>query len=137
MVIFIQMKKSDEDKLHTLKEIENDRKLTIDLHKKEIRVKRIKEKLDFYSPLVGRCLRFDVDEMGPADWLDEITTQNQVNGKYELYADEATKTAFRLYFSGVMRGSGEWNSMRTSIKESIISDFNRLADEYQSYYEKD
>ncbi|HEX9915977.1 MAG TPA: hypothetical protein VGB32_13765 [Candidatus Bathyarchaeia archaeon] len=134
MLLFIQMRKADIDRIQTLKEIEKDRKLSHDLHTLDVRVNRIKEQLDFYAPLVARCHRFDYDSSNPRDWLNEITVQYHVLEKYELYADERTQDALRLYFSEINRDSESWISIRDKIKQVILDDFDSLKTDYQNLY---
>lgn len=45
---------------------------------------------------------------------------------------QPTKDAFRVFFSGDMRGTSRWDKMRDQVKEAVQSDFSSLAQEYQN-----
>lgn len=130
LLLFLQMSQSDKDRQQTLEELEKDRKLTIQVQQKEMKLARIKEQLEFYSPLVGRCLRFDYDSTPPTEWLNEVTQQCNTLALYQLYAEPETKEILRQYFSGEHRGSDKWYEFRESIRQAILRDYNMLTMEY-------
>ena len=52
-----------------------------------------------------------------------------------LYFDpEVHMDAFRQYFSGELRGSGNWKDIREQTKEAILSDYAVLITEFETLH---
>ena len=98
----------------------------------ERKKERLRQQLQFYSPLVGRIHREDYQINWKNTLIDEIMAQNQVNTNYELFAENELANLLREFFKGKVRTADEYTEFGDSFKSIVLLDFEKLRAEYLS-----
>ena len=103
--------------------------------KAEFKLDKLKDQLQFYSPLVSRVERADFkkDRTGyPKGIITEIIRQENVEKTYKIMAESELKELLDQIIGGNLKGWNTWKDIHVAFERIVLADFKKLQEKYDS-----